>query len=108
MPQVVPDAPRGQHVGEVGHLVEDLTLGHGDEEDGEQREADEGADDVEGVLGGGVVAPPGDGAGQAVGLGDVLAPAEQREAGPHGGQQPDGAAHLADVGSFQPFSCGEE
>lgn len=51
VPQVVADASGGQRVGEAGHLVEDPTLGHHDEEDGDQREAGEGADDVEGVLG---------------------------------------------------------
>ena len=108
MPQVVADASHGQRVGEAGHLVEDPTLGHHDEEDRNQREAGEGADDVESVLGRGVVAPPRDGAGQAVRLGDVLAPAEQREAGPHGRHRPDGAARYSDVGPLEPNSCREE
>lgn len=105
MSQVVADSSRGQRVGEARHLVDDLTLRHHDEQDRKQREAGEGADDVEGVLGRGVVTPPGDGAGQAVGLGDVLAPAEQGEAGPHGGHQPDGTAGDPDVRPLQPHSC---
>lgn len=99
------DASCRQRVGEAGHLVEDLTLGHHDEQDRNQSEAGEGADDIEGVLRRGVVAPPGDGAGQTVGLGDVLAPAKQREAGPHRRHQPDDTAHQLDVGSFTPHSC---
>lgn len=106
--QVVADASRRQRVGEAGHLVEDLTLGHHDEQDRNQCEADEGADDVEGVFRWGVITPPGDGAGQAVGLRDVLAPAKQREAGPHRSHEPDGTAHYSDVGSFQPHSCKKE
>lgn len=106
--QVVSDPSGGQQVGEPRHLVDDLALRHHDEHDGNQREASEGADDVEGVLGRGVVAPPGDGAGQAVGLGDVGAPPKQGEAGPHGGHQPDAAARYADVSPLQPHRCREE
>lgn len=102
--QVVADASGRQRVGEAGHLVEDPTLGHHDEEDGHHREAGEGADDVDGVLGRGVVSPPGDGAGQSVRLGDVLAPADQREAGPHGSHQPEGAARHLDVRALQPHA----
>lgn len=108
MPQVVADALGGQRVGEAGHLVEDPALRHHDEEHGDQGEEGEGADDVEGVFGRGVVAPPGHGAGEAVRLGDVLAPAEQREAGPHGGHQPDGAAGDPDVCSLQPHTWKED
>lgn len=99
--QVAADAFGAQRVGEARHLAQDLTLGDHNEENGKQREAGEGADDVEGVFGRGVVASPGDGAGQSVGLGDVLAPAKEREAGPHCGHQPDGAACQPDVG-FSP------
>lgn len=99
------DALRRQRIGEAGHLVEDLAVGHHDDQDGKQRKAHEGADDVEGVLGRGVVASPGDGAGQSVGLGGVLAPAEEREAGPHRRHQPDDAAHQPDVGGLQPRGC---
>lgn len=52
-----------------------------------------------------MVTPPGDGAGQPVRLRDVLTPAEQGEAGPQGGDQPDATAHYPDVGSLQPHSC---
>lgn len=102
--QVVADAPSRQQVGEAGHLVEDPALRHHNEEGGNQREAGKGADDIEGILGGGVITLPGDCAGQSVRLGDVLAPAEQREAGPHCSNQPDSTAQEADVGSFQPHS----
>lgn len=105
--QVVADAPCRQLVGETWHPGDDLTLGDHDEEDRDQRETGEGADDVEGVLGRGVVAPPGDRAGQPVRFGDVLAPAEQREAGPDRRHQPDARAHYPDVGSFHPHSCEE-
>lgn len=50
---------------------------------------------------------PGDGTGQAVGLGDVLAPAEQGEGGPDGGDYPRGTAHQPDVGTIQPDCCKE-
>ena len=53
---VVADAPRRQRVGIAVKLGEDQTLRHRDEDDGDQREDGEGTDDVEGVLGGGVVA----------------------------------------------------
>lgn len=54
-----------------------------------------------------MVAPPGDRAGQPVRFRDVLAPAEQREAGPDRRYQPDATAHYPDVGSFHPHSCEE-
>lgn len=89
------------------HPGDDLTLGHHNEEDRDQRETGEGANDVEGVLGRGVVTPPGDSAREPVRFGDILAPAEQREAGPDGSHQPDEATHYPDVGSFHPHSCEE-
>lgn len=49
--QVVADASCRQEVGEAGHLVDDLTLGHHNEEDRNQCKTGEGADDVEGILG---------------------------------------------------------
>lgn len=105
MLQVVADAPCRQLVGETWHPGDDLVLGQHDEEDRDQREAGEGADDVEGVFGRGVVAPPGDRAGQPVRFGDVLAPAQQREAGPDRRHQPDATAHSPDVGFFHPHGC---
>lgn len=82
--QVVADASCRQEVRKARHLVDDLTLGHHDEEDRNQRKTGKGADDVESIFGRGVITLPGNGAGQSVRLRDVLAPAEQREAGPHG------------------------
>lgn len=84
-----------------------MALGHHNEEERDQREKAEGADDVEGIFGRGVVTPPGNGAGQPVRLGDVLAPAQQREAGPDYSHQPDETARYLDSGSFYPHSCEE-
>lgn len=51
-----------------------------------------------------MITPPGDSAGQPIRLRDVLTPAEQGEAGPHGSDQPDDAAGDPDVSVFQPHS----
>lgn len=85
--------------------MEDLALGHHNEEERDQHEKGEGADDVDGFFDRGVVAPPGDGAGQPVRFGDVFTPAEQREAGPDCSHQPDETACCLDVGSFYQHSC---
>lgn len=108
VPQVVSDASGRQQVGKLRNLVENLTLRQHNEHDGNQGEASEGADDVEGVLGRGVVGPPGNGAGQSVGLGDVGAPSKQGKAGPQDGQQPDGATRYENVEPVQPHCCAKE
>lgn len=91
----------------AGQRQDDAVLGHHNEEEGGECEKAEGGEDVEVVLGRSVVTPPGDSAGPPVRIGDVLAPAEQGEAGPDGGHQPDEAACSLDVGSFYPVSCAE-
>lgn len=105
--QPVADAFMRHLAGETGQREDDLALGHHNEEERDECEKAEGADDVEGVFGRGVETPPGDGAGQPVRFEDVLAPAEQREAGPDGSHQPDETARSLDVGSSYPLSCEE-
>lgn len=104
---LVADAFVRHLAGEKGQREDDPVLAHHNEEQRDQRGEAEGADDVEGVFGRGVVAPPGNGAGQPVRLGDVLAPAEQREAGQDWSHQTDETACDLDVGSFYPRSCEE-
>lgn len=91
--------------GQTGHREDDLALGHHNEEEGDECDKTEGADDVEGVFGRGVEIPPGNGAGQPVRFGDVLTPADQREAGPDYSHQPDEPAYSLDSGSRYPHGC---
>lgn len=101
----VADASSGHLAGGTSYRADDLALGHHDDEEGDEREKAEGADDVDGVWDRGLVIPPANNAGQPGRFQDVLAPAQQREAGPDCSHQPDEAACFLHVGSFCPHSC---